>query len=119
MTPRQFDWHLRVHGSALSAWPAPERAAALALLHADEGARDRLAASLELLDGDDDPAALGRMKRRLQARIAPRAAPALRWGVRGGALAACMMAGLWAGGVLDSEPGPLATVQVAALEALQ
>ena len=120
MTPRQFDWHLRIHGPAVSAWPAPVRADALELLRADEDARDRLAASLEMLDGDDDPVALCRMRSSLQARLASRTAtPALRWGVRGGALAACLVAGLWAGGVLDSEPDPLATVQVAALEALQ
>ena len=120
MTPRQFDWHLRVHGPALSAWPAPARAEALVLLRTHDDVREQLAACLETLGGDDDPDALNRMRSRLQARLAPSsAAPALRWGVRGGALAACMVAGLWAGGVLDNEPGPLASVQVAALEALQ
>lgn len=124
MTPRQFDWTLRVRGPALSAWPATEREAALALLQRHGGARDGLAAALAAdEDGAEDAAGcvLDRIRGRVQAQMALRAtaAPALRWGVRGGALAACLVAGLWAGGALDGEHDPLATVQVAALEALQ
>lgn len=124
MTVRQFEWHLRVHGATVSAWPPLARSGALALLGRDARVRNRLADTLAALDDEeaaDDPCLLGRMQGRVCAQVARRvsAAPVLRWGMRSGALAACLAAGLWAGGVLDQERDPLATVQVAALDVLR
>ena len=135
MSPRQFDWLLRTRGPGLHGWPAAERSGALLLLDHDERARHRLAAVLADYDDapghdadlhdadlhDADLAALARIRCHVQATIARRvkAEPTLRWSMRGGAMAACLLLGLWAGGALDHERDPLATVQVAALEALQ
>ena len=94
------------------------------LLGRDARVRDQFAETLATLDDEDakgERCLLGRMHYRVRAQVARRAsaAPVWRWGVRGGALAACLVAGLWAGGVLDQERDPLATVQVAALDALR
>jgi hypothetical protein len=110
MTPRTFDWLLRLRGPALAAWPAPERGAALALLRRSAAARLALADALATLaaegtcgqgpggQGDEDEAALLRMRWSLDHAIAAQAAPArLAAGVRWGALAACAMLGAWLG----------------------
>ena len=124
MTPRQFAWHLQTRGPTLDAWPDAERLPALALLRLSTRARTLLADALmtddDAFDHADDAGALARIQRRIRTQLALRAtaAPALRWSLRGGALAACLIAGLWAGGLAEAEADGLVAVQVAALDVL-
>lgn len=110
MTARRFDWTLRSRGTRLAAWPGAEREAALRLLRRSAAARSALADALALEDGPEpDPVALGRMQGTVRHALLP-ASPVLR-GIRWGAIAACVAAGLYLGVpaldlVPDYEPGP-------------
>ena len=110
MTPRRLDWTLRSRGTLLSAWPDTERQAALRLLRHSRTARDMLADALATEDGPlPDAAAVSRIQGRVRRALTP-PAPVLR-GMRWGAVAACLAAGLYLGLPaldieLDGEPGP-------------
>ncbi|MDQ1079649.1 hypothetical protein [Pseudoroseomonas cervicalis] len=79
MTEAGFAALLARHGALPAAWPAPQRAAALALLDRSEAARALLAgAVLRDTQPSPDAAALARMQARLEASIARRPAPAAR-----------------------------------------
>lgn len=99
MTPRGFEWLLRLHGPALAVWPERERCAALAFLRRSAEARLALAEALERETAPyEDAPALARMQYGLDGAIAARQAPArLASGARWGALAACALLGAWLG----------------------
>ena len=112
MTPRRFAWMLRALGPDLSGWPAPDHAEALALLRRDAAARAALADSLaadslaaDTLALDDRPEVDSAGRCRMQAAVHRALAPprpvlrALRWG----ALALCLVAGLYLG-ISAAEP---------------
>ena len=131
MTPRRLDWALRTRGTAMADWPAHERDAALALLRRDAAARAVLADALARDDGGTahaspgaadaaaDPAALARMQCGLQLCLLQ--LPPLPFGLRWGALAACLAAGAYLGIAIATadaapDPGdPFAAVQTAAI----
>ena len=124
MTPRRFDWGLRVHGTDLAAWPATERTAALSLLRRCAATRQALA---DALAGEDlpppDPALLDSLQSRLRQRAADWAEPArpmaLRRGALGGVLTVCAVAGFYLGSAtLDAEqPDLFGAVQAIAIDA--
>jgi hypothetical protein len=124
MTPRRFDWGLRVHGTDLAAWPAAERAAALSLLRRCAETRQALA---DALAGEDlplpDPALLASLQGRLKQRASGWAEPprprVLRRGVLGGMLTVCAVAGFYLGSAsLDAEqPDLFGAVQAIAIDA--
>ena len=123
MTPRRFDWGLRVHGTDLAAWPAAERAAALSLLRRCGTARQVMADALAQEDlPAADPALLaslqGRFRQRASVRPEP-ARPMLRRGALGGVLTVCAVAGFYLGSAsLDAEqPDLFAAVQAIAIDA--
>ena len=99
MTPRRLDWTLRCRGTLMSAWPAAEREAALALLRRSAEARALLADALSRDDSEltaaSDGCALLRMQAALRGALLqlPPLTFALRWGV----LAACAAVGLYLG----------------------
>ena len=94
-TARRLDWALRTRGPALHAWPDAERRAALALLRRNPCARRVLADALAAEDAPaPDPHASCRMRSVVRAALSP--APVER-GLRWGALAAGLAAGLWVG----------------------
>lgn len=99
MTPRRFDWALRTRGPALDTWPATERDQALALLSQDPTARqtlaDALAADADLPPTPAECAALRRMQAIVRHALAP-SSPLLH-GLGLGAIAACLIAGLYLG----------------------
>ena len=118
MTLRRFHWLLRAYGAGLAAWPAAERAAALALVRRSGQARQLLAEALAEEDAPAaDPLALCRMQRGLGQLFLslPPATPAVRWG----ALVVCAAAGLYLGAVgVDAEqPDLFAAVQAVAIDA--
>ena len=123
MTPRRFDWGLRVHGTDLTAWPAAERAAALSLLRRCPAARQVMADALAQEDLPTlDPALLASLQGRLRQRTAGLAEPArpmLRRGALGGVLTVCAVAGFYLGSAsLDAEqPDPFGAVQAIAIDA--
>ena len=103
MTPRHFAWSLRARGPDLSAWPAPDRAAAMALLRGDAALRTLLADALADDDAPEgDAAGLCRMQAVVRRALAP--PPPLLRGLRWGALAACVAAGLYLGLPSATEP---------------
>lgn len=126
MTRRRFAWCLGVRGPDLSAWPAGERAEAVALLRGDAAARTLLADALASDDGGDaDAAGLRRMQDAVRRALAP-ATPLVR-AVRCGALAACVCAGLYlslqpaaeaeyAGGVAPTTEATIPATVLAALD---
>ena len=124
MTPRRFDWDLRVHGTDLAAWPAAERAAALSLLRRCAATRQLLA---DALAGEDlpppDPALLTSLQDRLRQRAANWAEPArpmvLRRSALGGVLTVCAVAGFYLGSAtLDAEqPDLFGAVQAITIDA--
>ena len=129
MTPRRFDWGLRVHGTDLAAWPAAERAAALSLLRRCATTRQALA---DALAGEDvpppDPALLASLQGRFRQRAAGWAEPvrqvtlqqgALRRSALGGVLTACAVAGFYLGSAtLDAEqPDLFGAVQAIVIDA--
>lgn len=124
MTPRRFDWGLRVHGTELLAWPAAERAAALSLLRRCPAARQAMA---DALAGEElpppDPALLASLQDRFRRRVAGWARPArpvaLRRGALGGVLTVCAVAGFYLGSAtLEAEqPDPFGAVQAIAIDA--
>lgn len=100
MTPRRFEWLLRVRGPALAVWPDGDRCAAFSLLRRSAQARAALADALAASDDPpaEDLATLSRMQRGLGAAIAARQAPArLAASARWAALAACALLGAWLG----------------------
>ena len=101
MTPRRFEWGLRVHGTDLAAWPAAERAAALSLLRRCGVARQVMADALAQEDlPAPDPALLASLQGRFRQRAAARPEPArpmLRRGALGGVLTVCAAAGFYLG----------------------
>jgi len=100
MTPRNFEWLLRLRGAALTEWPERERRAAITLLRGSAQARDALADALAREDDQDveDEPALARLQLGLAAAIAAQQAPTrLAAGARWGALAACALLGAWLG----------------------
>jgi len=123
MTPRRFDWGLRVHGTDLTAWPVAERAAALSLLRRCPATRQLMADALAQEDlPTPDPALLACLLGRLKQRAARRAEPArpmLRRGALGGVLTVCAVAGFYLGSAsLDAEqPDPFGAVQAIAIDA--
>jgi ferric-dicitrate binding protein FerR (iron transport regulator) len=96
MTPRKLDWMLRMRGPALHDWPPADHADAIALMRTSAEARKMLA---DALAAEDEPApdraALGRIRRHVHHALAP--TPPVMRGIRLGALAACMAAGLYIG----------------------
>ena len=124
MTPRRFDWGLRVHGTDLAAWPVAEREAALSLLRRCAETRQVLA---DALAGEDlpppDPTLLASLQGRLKQRAAGWAKPArplaLRRGALGGMLTVCAVAGFYLGSAsLDAEqPDLFGAVQAIAIDA--
>ena len=124
MTPRRFDWGLRLHGTDLAAWPVAERAAALSLLRRCPAARQAMA---DALAGEDlpppDPALLASLQGRLRQRAAGWAEPArpmaLRRGALGGVLTVCAVAGFYLGSAtLDAEqPDLFGAVQAIVIDA--
>lgn len=118
MTPRRLDWLLRASGTDLSAWPAGDRAAALALVRLDPTARAMLADALAREDASPaDPAALARMQCGLRRCLLQ--LPPLPFGLRWGALAACTAAGLYFGiAGVPSDPGPDAGDPFAAVQSV-
>ena len=123
MTPRRFDWGLRVHGTDLTAWPEAERAAALSLLRRCPATRQLMADALaEEEQPAPDPALLACLLGRLKQRAARRADPTrpmLRRGALGGVLTACAVAGFYLGSAsLDAEqPDLFGAVQAIAIDA--
>ena len=123
MTPRRFDWGLRVHGTDLIAWPVAERAAALSLLRRCPAARQVMADALEREDlPAPDPALLASLQGRLKQRAARRAEPArpmLRRSALGGVLTVCAAAGFYLGSAsLEAEqPDLFGAVQAIAIDA--
>ena len=108
MTLRRLDWTLRARGTDLTAWPADDRLAAVALLRLSRPARMLLADAMalddarpdplpngQLADALIDPAALARMQGALRGCMA-RTSPLLS-GIKWSALAACTVAGLYFG----------------------
>jgi hypothetical protein len=96
MTPRRFAWALRSRGPALADWPLAERAAAVCLLRRNPAAREMLAEALADEDAPaSDAAALSRITCPVQRALAP-LTPLMR-GLRWGAIAACLAAGLYLG----------------------
>lgn len=93
MTPRRFAWALRARGPGLAEWPARERMGALCLLRRNAEARELL---VEALAAEDAPAPnavlLDRVICPVRRALAP-LTPAMR-GLRWGALAGCIVAGL-------------------------
>lgn len=120
MTCRRLDWLLRARGTDVAAWPAGERAAALALLRRSRAARQALADAVVLEDAPEpDQAALRRMQCSFRRAMAP--VPAVMRGIGWSALAACMAAGLYLGiGIADPDGEDLfsdaQTVTFAALD---
>ena len=109
MTSRQFAWHLRTRGPALSAWPKHERAAAFTLLSRDPAAQQALAEALEAEQAEaPDCLGLGRMQAAVRRALAP-IPGAVRWA----AIAACAAAGLCLGiaGQPRTPSGPVPTMQ--------
>ena len=123
MTPRRFDWGLRVHGTDLLAWPEAERAAALSLLRRCPVSRQALAEALAREDlPAADPALLASLQGRLRLRAARRAEPArpmMRRGALGGVLTVCAVAGFYLGSAsFDAEqPDLFSAVQAIAIDA--
>lgn len=123
MTPRRFDWGLRVHGTDLTAWPAAERAAALLLLRRCPATRQFMADALAQEDlPAPDPALLACLLGRLKQRAARRAEPArpmLRRGALGGMLTVCVVAGFYLGSAsLETEqPDLFGAVQAITIDA--
>ncbi len=123
MTPRRFDWGLRVHGTDLTAWPAAERAAALSLLRRCPMARQVMADALAQEDlPAPDPALLASLQGRLRQRTGRRAEPArpmLRRSALGGVLTVCAVAGFYLGSAsLETEqPDLFGAVQAIAIDA--
>ena len=120
MTLRRLDWALRTRGTAIADWPSCERTAALALLRRCSRARQMLADELAREDCPSqvyDAALLAGMQGRLRRRMVSHVpmVPAIRWG----ALAACVLAGLYLGiGEVDADqPDLFAAVQVIAIDA--
>ena len=127
MTLRRLDWTLRARGTDLTAWPADDRVAVVALLRVSRPARMLLADAMALDDARPDPspsgqapdtladpAALARMQGVLRGCMAR--TPPLLSGIRWGALAACTactMAGLYFGmaGGAAADSDAFATVQ--------
>ena len=104
MTPRRLDWTLRTRGTLVSAWPAAERDAAVALLRRDAVARTMLADALMRDDADaagPDTCALARMQAALRGALLQ--LPPLTFAVRWGVLVACTAAGIYAGGVAAAQ----------------
>ncbi len=124
MTPRRFDWGLRVHGTDLAAWPAAERAAALSLLRHCPAARQVMADALAQEDLPAPDLALlaslqGRLRQRTAGRVKP-ARPMLRRGALGGVLTVCAVAGFYLGSAsLETEqPDLFGAVQAIAIDAV-
>lgn len=96
MSPRRLAWVLRARGPELCAWPERERLAALALVRRDPAARQLLAEALSAEEAPPpDPAAAIRIQNTIHRALAP-LSPLLR-GIRWGVMAACVLAGLYAG----------------------
>lgn len=120
MALRRLQWRLHTLGPDLASWPERERRAALDLLRQSVPARQMLADAMER---DGAPAPDEVVQCRMQVRLRAALCPASAWvaGLRWGALAACVLAGLMVGGAFDGEPSdPLAagleaSTQVAAL----
>lgn len=106
MTPRHFAWALRARGPELQTWPQRERLEVLALVRSDPAARQLFAEALSAEDAPPpDPAAAIRMQRIVHRALAP-LSPLLH-SIRWGMMAACVLAGLYAG------LGPLAAENAA------
>lgn len=125
MSTRHFGWALRARGPEIAIWPARERCAAIDLLRHDAGARDLLAAALAAEDAPaPDVVALDRVTCSVRRALAP-LSPLLRT-IRWGAIAACLVGGLYLGittadldGVADLMPTMHASMPASVLAALQ
>ena len=108
MTPRQFIWHLGLHGADFSVWP--DEAAARAILGRSARARTALADVLAA-DAEPAPAAPGVLR-----GWRGRAPTALRTGLRWSSFAVATAAGLWlATAASPTAPDAFAIVQAGAM----
>ena len=102
MALRRLQWRLHTLGPDLASWPERERRAALDLLRRSMPAQQMLADAMERDSAPlPDTAVQCRMQVRLRAALGPvsRTMAGLRWG----AMAACVAAGLLAGLAWDSD----------------
>ena len=96
MSARRFAWMLRARGPDIAGWPQRERDGAMALLRQDKAAQELLAEALTAEDAPAlDAAALARVMCPVRAALAP-LTPLMR-GLRWGAIAGCLLAGLYLG----------------------
>ena len=108
MTPRQFVWHLGLHGADLKSWP--DEAAARAVLR--QSARARIALA-DVLAAEFDPAPEAPQVLQGWRRRAP---TPLRTGLRCTSLAMATAAGLWlAVAAAPAAPDAFAIVQAGAM----
>jgi hypothetical protein len=109
MNLRRFGWALRARGPEVAAWPERDRAAAVCLLRCDAAARTLLAEALAAEDAPaPDAAALDRVTCPVRRALAP-LSPFMR-GIRWGAFAACLGAGLYLG-VVTADVDSVADLQ--------
>ena len=96
MSVRRLDWALRTRGAEIEAWPDADRLAARALLRRSVKAREVFADALAREDAPPHECEVAARIVGVLRRSFVASTP-LRTGMRWGALAACAVAGLYAG----------------------
>jgi hypothetical protein len=109
LSRRRLEWLVRARGTDLAAWPEAERLAAIALLRSSPDARKVFADALVAEAApENDCVVIERMQAALRRSLAP--LPLLMRGLRAGALAACVVAGVYLATTLQPDPDPTTDV---------